>query len=111
MSCELTECCQFFADKMESFPKAAEYIKLKLCLGDYASCNRFKIYKEFGGENIPLGLDPDDTEEVQKILLCLRKKRLHKGEQRASNLRLGPKEKTGDKLVPVLSVNFQNKID
>lgn len=79
MSCELTECCQFFADKMESFPKAAEYIKLKLCLGDHTSCNRFKIYKEFGGENIPLGLYPDDNEEVKKIIKCLRKKHESEG--------------------------------
>jgi len=34
--------------------------------GDHTYCNRFKIYKEFGGENIPPGFDPSDTEEVKK---------------------------------------------
>ncbi len=81
MSCELTECCQFFADKMKSLPKSAEYIKQKLCRGDHTSCNRFKIYKEFGGENIPPGLDPGDTEEVKKIMQCLRKKQASKDVQ------------------------------
>ena len=75
MSCELTECCKFFIDNMKSMPKSEEYIKKRLCFGDYASCNRYKIYKEFGGKNIPLGLNPDDTEEVKKIILCLRKKK------------------------------------
>ena len=80
MSCELAECCQFFADKMKSFPKAADYIKQKLCFGDHAACSRFKIYKEFGGESIPLGLDPD-AEEVNKILNCLRKKQAVRDDQ------------------------------
>jgi len=74
MACELMACCRFFADKMESFPKTADYIKQKQCLGDYAACSRFKIYKEFGGENLPPDLDPDDTEEVTKIMQCLRKR-------------------------------------
>lgn len=74
MVCELMACCQFFTDKMESFPKTAAYIKQKQCLGDYTACNRFKLYKEFGGENIPSDLDPDDSEEVKKIIQCLRKK-------------------------------------
>lgn len=74
MPCELTEYCQFFADNMGSFPKTTAYIKLQLCLREHTSCNRFKIYKEFGGENIPPGLDPVDTEEVKKIIKYLLKK-------------------------------------
>lgn len=74
MACELVACCQFFTDKMGDFPKSAAYIKQKQCLGDYTACNRYKIYKEFGKENIPTDLDPDDTEEVKKIIQCLRKK-------------------------------------
>ena len=75
MPCELTECCKFFIDNMKNMPKSEEYIKQRLCFGDYASCNRYKIYKEFGGKNIPLGLCPDDTEEVKKIIQCLREKK------------------------------------
>jgi hypothetical protein len=76
MACEIMACCQFFNDNMGSFPKTAAYIKQKLCLGDYESCNRFRIYKEFGGENIPPDLDPVDTEEVKKVMQCLRNKQL-----------------------------------
>ena len=81
MACELMACCQFFTDKMENLPKTVEYIKQKQCLKDYETCNRFKMYKEFGGENIPPWLDPDDTEEVEKIIRCLRKKQLANGDQ------------------------------
>lgn len=79
MACELMACCQFFTDKMESFPKTADYIKQKQCLGDYTVCNRYKIYKEFGGENLPPDLNPDDSEEVTKIMQCLRKKSASEG--------------------------------
>lgn len=75
MACELAECCQFFSDNMKNLPKSAEYIRNKLCLGDFESCSRFKMYKEFGGENIPPYLDFNDTEEVKKALQCLRNKR------------------------------------
>lgn len=74
MACEIMACCQFFADNMKTFPKTAEYIKKRLCFGDYESCNRFRIYKKFGGENIPPDLDPDDTEEVRKVIECLQEK-------------------------------------
>jgi hypothetical protein len=79
MSCELTACCQFFKDNMKNMPKTEKYIKERICFGDYASCNRFRIYKEFGGEKIPFDLDPTDTEEVKKLIQCLRKKQASEG--------------------------------
>lgn len=79
MSCELTVCCQFFNDNMKNMPKSAEYIKKRLCFGDNEACNRFRIYKEFGGENIPIDLGPDDIEEVKKVRECLRKKQESEG--------------------------------
>ena len=79
MPCDLIEGCQFFKDNMENLPKAAEYVKNKLCLGNYQSCSRFKIYQEYGGENIPYGLYPGDAEDVMKAVRCLRKKRQHEG--------------------------------
>ena len=79
MACEIMACCQFFNDNMKNMPKTAEYIKRRLCSVDYASCNRFRIYKEFGGENIPPNLDPDDTEQVKKVIQCLRKKQESEG--------------------------------
>lgn len=70
MVCEIFDCCQFFKDNMKAFPKTAEYIKNKFCFGDNELCTRFRIYKEFGGENIPLDLDHDDAEQVKKALVC-----------------------------------------
>ncbi|RII29050.1 MAG: hypothetical protein CXR31_04050 [Geobacter sp.] len=79
MACELLACCQFFNDNMKNLPKTAEYIKEKLCFADFASCIRFRIYKEFDGVNIPPGLDPLDVEEVEKVIACLRKKQESEG--------------------------------
>lgn len=74
MPCDLIEGCQFFNDNMRDLPKAAEYIKNKLCLGDYQTCSRFRMYQEYGGEDIPPYLDPVDAEEVMKAVQCLREK-------------------------------------
>jgi hypothetical protein len=79
MSCELMDCCQFFKDNMQGMPKTAEYIKHKLCFDNYEVCNRFRIFKELGKDSVPPDLDPDDTEQVQKILQCLRKKHESEG--------------------------------
>ena len=74
MPCQLVEGCQFFNDNMANMPKSAEYIKTKLCLDNFQACNRFKIYQEYGGENIPPCLYPGDVEEVNKAIRGLRKK-------------------------------------
>ena len=74
MSCELMNCCPFFVDNMKDMPIGAEYIKKKFCFDSYASCNRYLLYKEFGGENIPHDLNPGDYEAMKKVLHCLQKK-------------------------------------
>lgn len=74
MGCELLDCCQFFKETMQGMPKTAEYIKNRLCFGNYEACNRYRIYEEFGKSSIPSDLDPDDAEQVRKILKCLREK-------------------------------------
>lgn len=74
MACEIVACCQFFNNKMKDMPKSADYIKSKLCLRDYESCARYRIYKECGGKSIPLDLFPDDTEEVNNVIQCLQNK-------------------------------------
>ncbi len=71
MVCELLACCQFFVDKMKNMPKTEDYIKKRLCFDDYASCNRYMIYKEYGKDSIPHDFDTD-YEEVEKIIRCLR---------------------------------------
>lgn len=73
MPCQLIGCCQFFKN-LGRFPKTAEYITNKLCLGDYESCNRFKFYKNYGGENVPSDLSPSEEEEMKEVMQCLRSK-------------------------------------
>ena len=46
MACEKLACCQFFKEKMNELPKTAEYIRTKICLGDYEFCVRFRIYQK-----------------------------------------------------------------
>lgn len=62
MACEILEFCKFFKDKMKDLPRTAEYLKDKLCLGNYESCNRFRIFKELGVESIPHDLVPQIVE-------------------------------------------------
>ena len=75
MVCELMDCCQFFKENMKDLPKAAEYIKSKLCLGEYQMCNRYQIYKEYGGSPPSLCLNAADSEVVKKAMQCLQQKR------------------------------------
>jgi len=74
MACEIVECCQFFKDNMRDLPRTAAFIQNKLCFGDYESCNRYRIFKETGGENVPFDLHPDDVEAVKKVKQCILKK-------------------------------------
>jgi hypothetical protein len=70
MSCEIFECCQFFKDNLRQLPKTAEYIKSKLCHGEFQKCSRYMIFKELGSEAVPFHLNPDDVEQVKKIREC-----------------------------------------
>lgn len=74
MACEIVKCCQFFKDNMKNLPKSAEYLQNKFCFGDYASCNRYRIYLETGGTHIPFDLYPDDVEAIRKVKECLLEK-------------------------------------
>lgn len=78
MACEIMECCQFFKDNMKNLPKTAEYVMNKLCLGDHEKCNRYRTFKELDEDDLPSDLDPNDAEEVKKVMLCLRSKQLPK---------------------------------
>ena len=74
MPCELFDCCQFFNDNMKNLPISADYIRNRVCLADYHSCTRYRIYREYRGEDIPPYLNASDVEEVQKATLCLQQK-------------------------------------
>ena len=76
MTCEIEDCCHFFRDNMQNLPKTAEYIRNKLCFGDYGKCNRYRTYLEFGGRDVPFDLFPEEADEVKRITECLRTKQL-----------------------------------
>ena len=76
MACEILECCHFCKTYLGELPKAAEYIRARLCLHDYERCNRYLVYREFGREQVPFGLDPDDATEAERVARCLRDKRV-----------------------------------
>ncbi len=78
MGCERTNSCQFFIDIMAGMPKTADYIKKKYCLACFEVCARYRIYKEFNGEAIPVRLFPFDSERGARILKRLRREqRVH----------------------------------
>lgn len=78
-TCELSDTCIFFNDKMPDMPAVAGYLKGKYCFGNFAACARFLIYREFGRENVPTGLFPNEDEMVPDIAAGLRKKLKVKG--------------------------------
>lgn len=75
MACSLLTCCRLFNDNLKNMPHSEEYIKKKLCFGDYSLCKRFQFFQEFGENDSPASLYPYDTEELKKMLQCLQKKR------------------------------------
>ena len=76
MACELLNCCQFFNDHMKGLPKSAAYIVDRLCNGAYEKCSRYRIFQNYGISSVPPYLDPDDTDQVKKIILCLEGKKV-----------------------------------
>lgn len=72
--CELCDSCIFFNDKMPDMPAVAEFLKDKYCRDDFAVCARYQIYQEFGRENVPAGLFPNEESMVQAIAYDLRRK-------------------------------------
>jgi hypothetical protein len=76
MACDLIEYCQFFNDNMRDMPKAAEYVRSKLCYGDFEHCNRYRMYQQMGGLDVQCDPTPSDAEEVEKLIQCLRDRRL-----------------------------------
>lgn len=75
VTCELGDTCIFFNDKMPDMPAVAGYLKDKYCRGDFVACARFQIYSEFGRENVPPGLFPNEEVMVPEIAAMLRNKR------------------------------------
>ena len=74
MTCEIIECCRFIRDNMAGMPVTAEYLRARLCHGNYAACVRYKLYKAHGKEHVPPLLHPDDVNALATILHCIREK-------------------------------------
>ena len=54
MACEILNCCRFFDEKMRDLPKTTAYIKQRMCLDDYRSCSRFRIFNNcYTMESLP----------------------------------------------------------
>jgi hypothetical protein len=72
-TCELSDTCLFFNDKMPDMPAVAEFLKGKYCHGEFAECARYRIYAEFGREHVPAGLFPNEENMVPDVAAGLRK--------------------------------------
>lgn len=72
--CELCDTCLFFNDKMPDMPAVADFLKEKFCRADFVACARYRIYLEFGRENVPTGLFPNEEAMVEGIAAELRRK-------------------------------------
>ena len=68
MACELIEYCQFCNDNMKDMPKTVEYLKARMCYGNFEHCNKFRMYQQARGADIQCDHIPADTEAVEKIM-------------------------------------------
>lgn len=76
MPCELLPCCQLINEQMKAMPKAADYLRGHICLGDYGYCTWYRIYRDFaGGQVRPDLMDSPDMQEIKKIQQCLKERR------------------------------------
>lgn len=71
--CDLINGCIFFNDKMADMPAISSRYKDKYCRDSYQTCARFQIFKEFGRENVPANLFPNQESSVPDISARLRK--------------------------------------
>jgi hypothetical protein len=60
---------------MSNMPAVAGFLKDKFCRNDFEACARFQIYMEFGRENVPEGLFPNEADMVMEIAGGLRRKK------------------------------------
>jgi hypothetical protein len=74
MACKLMACCRFFIDNMKYLPRSAEYIRNKLCLGDYEACARFQAYRQLGQGKVPEDLYPFEAAEIKLVMECLQER-------------------------------------
>lgn len=67
-TCELTEKCPFFNDKMANIPATATAYKKIFCENDSSRCARYMVCIAKGREHVPPSLFPNETERAKSIL-------------------------------------------
>jgi hypothetical protein len=65
-TCEKTEKCQFFNDKMENMPPTSPRMKEYFCGTDKTSCARYMV--STAGQSVPPDLFPNMTDRANGIL-------------------------------------------
>jgi len=61
---------------MKDLPHSAEYIRDRLCRGDYTTCARFQSYRQLGKGNMPYNLYPFEKDEIKKVMECLQRRQV-----------------------------------
>ena len=70
--CDLFNTCTFIKDNMADMPVISEHLKMKYCCDSFLKCARIRIYLEFGYENVPSTLFPNQEDDVTYIAKHLR---------------------------------------
>ncbi|NTV47258.1 MAG: hypothetical protein HGB11_12215 [Chlorobiales bacterium] len=87
MTCEIYEYCTFFDNSMVNMPVSSDYIKDKLCFGEFELCARFRVHKELGeGIDISAELLSYDTVEFRQFSQCIRRKQQNMIRENIQNL-------------------------
>ncbi len=70
--CTCLSACPFFLGKMANMPSMSEMLKQRYCHGDWEKCARYRVFAEFGRENVPSDLFPNENERADQVLVELR---------------------------------------
>ncbi len=66
-TCELSEKCLFFNDRMENMPPMAWMLKQKYCHGNQSKCARRAVRRAVGPERVPADLTPSQMVRVRGL--------------------------------------------
>jgi hypothetical protein len=66
--CECLAGCPFFNDRMKDTDGLGAIFKKKYCLGSFAECARYMVFKKLGKPAVPADLYPNMHERAEKIL-------------------------------------------
>lgn len=49
-------------------PRSSEIMKNMFCMGKYAECARYLVYKKYGSENVPNDLFPNEYIRARDLI-------------------------------------------